>query len=392
VASAAPAWIHGASFGEVNGMLPIIRALKAHEPKMPVIVSATSVTGLDTGSKVADETHLLPFDHPLWIRRVLAQFSPRVFVFGETEVWPLLLDELSARRVPCILANGRISDRAFPRYLRWKKFLEPRLKRLTRICVSSEVAFERFLALGANREQLVITGNAKYDLAPALRDTAEIEAFRRQFFLDQRPVVVLGSLRPGEEEEWFPVLKEALSQAGSALGVVVAPRHKEKFSSFAEQLSKHGIAFWRRSESSSPPAGAPSVVLLDSLGELASVYAFADLGFVGGTLRNYGGHNPLEPAAHGAAVALGPYHQNAGEVVERLQTRQALFELSDKQSLREVLSLVVSRSELVQERRRLGHEVWRSFQGATERTVAEILSAAPLAFPSVHERPGRAGT
>ena len=374
-----PLWFHGASFGEVNGLLPIIRALGKLEEHLPVLLSATSVTGLDVGGRVAQSIRLLPFDHPLWIKRALAKVSPRAFIFGETEVWPMLLDELTKRCVPCVLVNGRISDRAFPRYMRWKSFLEPRLKRLARICVSGEEARERFMALGAEAHQIVITGNAKYDLTPALTDRVAIQLFREQFFPDDRPVIVLGSLRPGEEQEWFPVLRSILEEH-PRLGVIVAPRHKERFSFFSEQLAAHRISFRRRSDFTTRNASNESVILLDTLGELASVYSFADAGFVGGTLRDFGGHNPLEPAAHGAAVVLGPYFQNAGEVVARLRSERAVFELSDQESLRRLLLLIIGRDPSISEVRARGLEVWKSMQGATERVVAEIRQAAPSAI------------
>ena len=365
-------WFHGASVGEVNGLLPVIKRVHELSPQLPLLMSAMTVTGLERARPQVAHTRLLPLDVPIWIRRALGGVQPRALDFSETELWPCLVEYLAQRTVPMFLVNARISDYSFDRYKRMRGLLSPLLTKLNAILVSSQQAAERFTSLGADPARIEVTGNAKYDVKPALSAADDILRLRRRFFADDQPLLVLGSLRPDEEKIWFPLIKKAQQELGS-LQVVVAPRHKEKFDYFGQALQSLGIAFrrWSGEKDGGGPAqpNAASVVLLDTMGDLNAVYALADVAFVGGTLVNIGGHNPLEPAAYGACVALGPSTANVADVVVALREKDALISVSDDDSVWKLLQRLALRDAALKQIGQRGQEVWRTFTGATERIV-----------------------
>lgn len=367
-------WIHGASVGEMNGLTPVMRAIKHAAPGLPLLATATSVTGLEKAAPVSDVQRLLPFDSQLYLSRALARVRPRAFVFAETELWPGLLNYLRQREVPRLLVNARMSDHSFPRYRMLKPIVQPLLSGLDQILVSDQISEERFLALGAPRERVLVVGNAKYDLSPALTAPDEINKLRRWLFSEEWPILVLASLRPGEEEVWFTALSRAYA-AGANLNVIIGPRHQEKFAFFAERLDAFGLKFIRRSEASAegPAASGVPILLLDTMGELNRMFAVADAAFVGATLIPIGGHNPLEPAMYGACPVLGPYTQNVSDITDSLQRAGALIRIGSEADIAEVIELVVDRSDALREKGARAKQVWQQYCGATSRIVAKIL-------------------
>ena len=244
--------------------------------------------------------------------------SPRLAVIIETELWPNLYRQCRLRRVPLVIASARLSRRSTDRYRRLGALFKETVAGAIVVAAQGEGDAERFRALGAPAERTHVTGNLKFDLTLP-RDIAERGKALREQYAPRRPAWVAGSTHGGVEEEAVLAAHRRIGAVHPGALLVLAPRHSNRFGEVASWLQRQDIAFTRRSQS--PCAGAasegPSVLLLDTLGELLQFYAAADVAFVGGSLAPIGGHNLLEPAALGLPVLTGPHNSN-GEDVARL--------------------------------------------------------------------------
>ena len=303
-----PLWVHAVSVGEANVAATLARALPA---ELPLLVTTITPTGQERARRAfagrATVTYL-PFDLGVPLRRFLGRFAPAALVLVEGDYWPLLLARCRSRGVPVAVVNGRVGDRTFRRLARFPALARPLLAPVERFGVQTAEDARRLVALGVPEERVTITGNLKYEAAaPAPLPAVEAEVAR---LAAGRPVLVAGSTMPGEEAQVLDAFAAAGGRARALL--LVAPRHPERFDEVARLLAARGAAFARRSGSRPGEATeeAPGVLLLDSLGELAAVYRLAAATFVGGTLVPTGGHNPLEPARFGRAIAVGPSMEN----------------------------------------------------------------------------------
>jgi 3-deoxy-D-manno-octulosonic-acid transferase len=293
-------WIHGVSVGEVNAARPILEAIRKQSPGIPRVLSSSTAAGLAVASKVAaaDASIAFPFDLARPVERALSALDPSLVLLTETEIWPLFLERCARRGVPVAIVNGRISSRSFSRYRRARRWLAGSLSRIALFAMQTEEDAERVRALDVPAGKIVVTGNVKFDVTPP-EDPAV--AGRIRAWARGRRVVVAGSTHEGEEA--------AVLDAWNALDprplLVIAPRRPERFDEVFRWLGARGTAVRRSSEE-----GARDVVLLDSVGELASVFAAADVAFIGGTLVPAGGHNPIEAWAHGVPTVFGPNVSN----------------------------------------------------------------------------------
>lgn len=362
-------WFHGASMGEVNGLIPVLRLARERYPHDRILVTATSPTGLEPVHELADETRLLPFDSPWFIASMIGTADIRALVITETELWPGFLMEARSREFRSFLVNAIVTDYSYRYYRAFRPFTRWTLNSFHRILCGSERSCGRFIVLGAKESSVLLTGNSKYDRAPSVSSRQDAENLRHQLFLNERRTLVLGSLRPGEEDVWFPAVAQALSADGQ-FSVVIAPRHREKFEYFAEKLKAYALPFERRSQLSSP-SSAP-VLLLDTFGELEGVYSFCDMAFVGGSIVDWGGHNPLEPAAYGACLLMGPYARNVRDVVEDLIAHDALLTIRDTDGARHALELLACGDPHVASRGRAAQQVWQLHTGAALKIMDRI--------------------
>jgi len=369
-------WFHGASVGEVNGLIPLIERTRQAAPGVRILLTAGTVTGLERGAPYVDETRVLPIDHPWCLRRALRGVSIRCFVYGETELWPALLTTLVERRVPLILVNARMSDRTLHGYLRFRSLFAPLLAAHTCIAAGDAESYERFLRLGAPSSLLKLCGNAKYDLPLVLSTSSERQRFESGFFVSRAPVLVLASIRPGEEGWWFDVIRNAY-QGGRTFSVIVAPRHPEKAEYFARALAAAGVSFVKRSEQTRGEPTELPVILLDTMGELSRVYPLAALVFVGASLVDIGGHNPLEVAMHGVPVCMGPHNQNVRGIVRELEAVQALHTVRTRRDVEELFQAFLSGSSQLAESGRRGVSVWRNNVGAADRIFTQLSAFLP---------------
>src|SRR5215469_11071625 len=317
-----PIWVHAVSVGEVQAAAELVVALRDRYPEIPMVVTTFTPTGAARARALfrgAAEVRYLPFDLPGSVRRFLDRTRPRLAVIMETELWPNLYRQCRLRRMPLIIASARLSRRSISGYQSLGALFKETVAGGVVVAAQGEGDAERFRALGAAAERTHITGNLKFDftLPP---DIDERGRGLRAQYAPNRAVWVAGSTHGGVEEEAVLAAQGRVGTAQSAPLLVLAPRHPNRFGEVASWLERQGVAFTRRSQSSAAGAarGEPSVLLLDTLGELLYFYAAADVAFVGGSLAPVGGHNLLEPAALGLPVLTGPNNSNAEDVARLL--------------------------------------------------------------------------
>lgn len=303
-------WVHCASIGEVRAAHPLLAAIARTRPDVGMLVTTTTPEGHRTARAlgVAQAVGMLPADVPGLPGRLFDAIEPDALVLLETELWPGLLRAARSRFVPALVVNGRISARSFTRYRLVKPLLAPVLDGVAAFAMQADVDRERILALGADPSRVETQGNLKYD-ALALPQAAPPPVLDS---LSSERVWVAGSTHDGEETavaEAYLALRPALPD----LRLIVAPRHVSRAVAAQKAIEARGLSVVRRSALQGPPAPG-QVVLLDTSGELAGVYALAAAVFVGGSLIPKGGHNPLEPLAHGRPVAFGPFTHNFRDV------------------------------------------------------------------------------
>ncbi len=351
-------WIHAVSVGEVLAVTQLVDELKAQLRNYRIVVSTTT----DTGQKLArqkfgdDSVFRAPLDLPWAVQAVLDVLRPHMLVLAESEFWPNLLH--NARRSGAVVAvvNARVSDRSLPRYQRFRWLFTRVLSDVDLLLAQSEEDARRLVAIGAPAERVHVGGNLKFEVKPPAR--SDIHA--RMADMIQRdsigPVIVAGSTLEGEEAmllDAFRAVRERYSQAM----LILAPRHPERFDSVVALLSSSGLPYVRRSQWSNPPliptegmSGAPEpsslvggVMLLDSIGELASMYEFADLAFIGGSLVPKGGHNVLEPAYFGVPILVGPHTENFRDIIDIFRHADALRVVTPETLTRMMLDLAAQR-------------------------------------------------
>lgn len=384
-------WVHGASLGELRGALPLIQRIKSSSPECRLLVTATTPTGfkaIDLLEKSGDQgalkelniyCRLLPFDHELFFSLAFRGVRISAIIIAETEIWPGLFLFARRRGIPISMVNARISDYTIASYRRVVKLMPNLFSSLATVLVADTSSLERFQSLGAKKVRL--TGNMKYDTQPSVKSDEQRQRLRDQLPFHEAPILILGSLRPGEELEWFKAIRQQRA-AGADFGCIVAPRHKEKFEYFADALRKADIAFWRFSERTTWPTDArPDVILLDTFGMLEPFYSVASLVFIGATLVDIGGHNPLEAAAYGVPIVMGPYDSTVREVTEQLDKIGALIRIAVGQTLEPLLSGLTRSDNEMKKIGVSGQEVWRVNQGATDTVWSELRKGCLSNFP-----------
>jgi 3-deoxy-D-manno-octulosonic-acid transferase len=366
-------WIHAVSVGEVLAISRVVDELKAQLPGWRIVGSTTTDTGQKLARQRFGESNVfyLPLDLPFAVRPLFQALGPKLLVLAESEFWPNLLHWARLSGVAVAVVNARVSDRSLPGYLRFHKLLQPVMQNVDLLLAQSDEDARRLIRIGAPAERVQVSGNLKFevklpaksDIVGQLRNTIEREEIG--------PIIVAGSTLEGEDAMLVEMFRSVVTEYPGAL-LILAPRHPERCDAVADLLSSSGIGFQRRSEwdGSKPMAGG--VFLLDTIGELASLYEFADLTFIGGSLVPRGGHNVLEAAQFGKAILVGPHTENFRDIIDIFRRADALRVVTP-QSL---TPTVLQQLENHDERAALGQralEVMRSQQGATERTVNALL-------------------
>jgi 3-deoxy-D-manno-octulosonic-acid transferase len=361
-------WMQAVSVGEVEIGRRVLSRLHQRCPELGLVMTSTTATGLDRARATVSEWPVAacPLDLPGPVRRVLAHARPRLVGLVETELWPELLHQCGRAGVPVMVLNGRLSDRSFRRYRSVRSALRPLLRPIAAVLVRATSDAERFAALGIEPARIEVVGNIKYDLEPDRQPLPWAERTTRG-----RRVIVAGSTMEGEER----AVVRAWRQLAQRPLLIVAPRHPERFEKVAGLLDAEGLSWVRRTVLDDDDGGAgdrAEVILLDTIGELARVYAHATVAYVGGSLSGTGGHNPLEASAWGVPVVSGPDVFNFHEVYEELVEAGGAALVADADQLFGAFAGLLDDPGVAHAVGELGRQVVASNRGAVERTVDRL--------------------
>lgn len=386
-------WFHACSVGETLSLQPLAHILRQRFPEARFLFSTVTKTGQEVAARHfgAENTFYFPIDFAFVVRRVLQWMQPAMIVIIDTEIWPNLVRQAHRRQIPVTLANGRISPQSF-RYYRWARpVLRKVFPHYALLMMQSEEDAQRICRMGAPAERVTVTGNLKFDSDLIQKDS--VAALRQDLEAHFLPgnkdaaLIVAGSTHPGEEQILLQVFRELRNTAGlETARLVLAPRHPERFDEVEALAVRAGFSVRRRSRHDGDRE-AP-VLLLDTMGELAEVYRFASLVFVGGTLVRHGGHSILEPAAFSKAIVVGPSMENFRAIRDAFHAQGALYQITADAlhpALQERQLLDVWRRLLqnLEERETLGNAAFSILEqnrGAAARigaTIAKIFTAAP---------------
>ncbi|MBQ14515.1 MAG: 3-deoxy-D-manno-octulosonic acid transferase [Gammaproteobacteria bacterium] len=364
-------WVHAVSVGETIAAIPLIQQLQSVHPKRSVIVTTTTPTGSDRVQQLLGDSvfHVYaPYDLPGAVKRFLARVQPSIFIIMETELWPNAIHYCHKHGVKIMLTNARLSKKSATGYDRIKQISRQMLSKVDFITAQSQPDADRFVALGADPEKILVTGSLKFDvefsaglnsLSPAL------DSMRKT----QRPVFVAASTREGEDKKILSVLRMCLEQIPNLL-LVLVPRHPERFNSAARLCEENGFNVQRRS--ADVVVGDSTEVLLgDSMGELLCYYRLADIAFVGGSLVDTGCQNVLEPAALGIPVLVGPSQFNFEHICNQLEEAGGLITVADEAELARCVIDLLSNRVKIQEMGDTNRKLVEANRGALPATLEQ---------------------
>ncbi len=355
---------HAASVGEISSAAPVVGEIRKETPGTAVLVTTMTVTGRRRAAEAVPDarTLIVPFDFRPAMRRFMDTFQPALTIIVETELWPNLIGEAARREVPLVLVNGRISARSLGRYRLLRPLVGAMLERFDLLLMRSHEDARRIISLGADPGRVEVTGNTKYDVLHAPPEAGRRAALKRAHGIDEsRPVIMLGSARPGESEILLGALERLDLEVRPV--VVLAPRHLETAAGVAAACRKTGydVVF-------SAGGGA---------GRLLDYYTMCDIALVGGTFRPHGGHNPLEPASRGAVVIVGPHRSNIEDDVAYLMSKEAVL-LAGEHDLGGVIRGLLGGAAGMRELGARAAAAVQSGKGAAKRCVEAMKSRGLL--------------
>jgi 3-deoxy-D-manno-octulosonic-acid transferase len=364
-------WVHAVSLGEVLAVSGLVEQLRRDFPQHRILISTTTNTGQQLARKRFGEENVFyfPLDFAFAISPYLRALRPELVVLAETEFWPNFLRLANASGARIAVVNARISDRSLPRYRRFQWALRRMLQHVDLFLAQTAEDSARLQSIGADASRVQVTGNLKFDVSLP-PPPAVVNSLRRSLAAEGAgPVLVCGSTVDDEEP---PLLKafENLRVAHPRAVMILAPRHPERFDEVAILIQQLGIPSRRRSQWQGEPL-AGGVLLVDTIGELAALYALADVAFVGGSLVPRGGHNIIEPAQHGVAIVTGNHTENFRDIVALFQSRDAVRIVTLAELPLTLMQLLADDAE----RRALGRRAEatiRSQMGATARTLEAL--------------------
>jgi 3-deoxy-D-manno-octulosonic-acid transferase len=366
-------WLHAVSVGEVIAAERLIAELRVALPGWVVAVSTTTAAG----QKIARErlegvpVFYLPLDFAFAVLRYLRALQPKLVVLMESELWPRLLVECHRAGIPVAVVNARISDRSFPRYLLLKRLWKPLLKTVTLFLAQGDESAERLAKIGVPLNKIRVVGNLKYD-APLPRKHGLVQALKENI-PEGHEVIVCGSTLDGEEVEILEAWVRLIS-SGHRANLIIAPRHPHRFGE-VYRIARKGAVRVSEWVKNPRPLTVGEILILDTVGQLASVYEAATVAFLGGSLVNKGGHNPLEAARFGVPVVMGPSYENFREVVDGMRAAGGIY-IVEMGNLTLSFHQAMTRGRAVGKR---GRAFFEAQLGATERTVLALTDLLPKA-------------
>jgi 3-deoxy-D-manno-octulosonic-acid transferase len=388
-------WVHAVSVGEVGVARNLLAELSRRLPGTRLGLSVTTAAGRDAARRLADvgiAVFAFPLDLAGPVEKALAAVRPGLILLTETEIWPLLLDRAATRGIPVALVNGRISPRSFRRYLLVRRWFAGVLQGVAAFAMQSREDADRITRLGAPSDRVLVTGNIKYDVPPP---ALFADAFRLTAAAAGRAVLVAASTGEGEEQivlgAWKGLVPRPL--------LAIAPRRPERFDAVARLVERSGFKMIRRSSPGAPLNSQlstlnspPDVYLLDSIGELAALYRHASLAFIGGSLVETGGHNPIEAWAEGVAVVVGPHTQNIREIAASGSRLGILERVGGAQDLARAFVRAIEDPASAARRGEAARHFVSESRGAAARTADLVVKLLASGSParSLSRAPGAA--
>jgi 3-deoxy-D-manno-octulosonic-acid transferase len=364
-------WVHAVSVGEVLAVCGLVEELQRRYPKHRTVITTTTDSGQALARKRFAEENVFyfPMDFAFAILPYLRALRPQLVIIAETEFWPNFLRLAHASGAAIAIVNARISDRSWPNYKRFRWTLRTVLANVDLFLAQTPEDATRLQSIGAGKGRVQTVGNLKFDMnLPA--PPSIIGTLRRSLGESRTgPMLICGSTVEGEE----PLLLKAFENvlvAHPRAAMILAPRHPERFSAVAGLLQEMGIPFWRRSDWHGEPITG-GVLLVDTIGELAALYAVADVAFVGGSLMPRGGHNIIEPAQHGVAIVVGNHTENFRDIVRLFQSRDAVRIVGPAELPLTLMELLANDGDRAVLGRRAA-ETMKSQAGATLRTIEAL--------------------
>jgi 3-deoxy-D-manno-octulosonic-acid transferase len=377
-----PIWVHAASVGEVFCSIPLLKRIKKEFPKCEIILTTMTRTGNQTARTYipeADAVLFCPIDHPVTLQRAIERIQPRVLLIAETELWPNLLRSCGKRGIPIVVFNGRISEKSFRGYLFFKFFFKECLKYVSLFLMQTEEDRNRIIEIGAASDKTRVVGNLKFDQTISSPTQKAVSEIVRVPGLEGKEIILIaGSTHPGEEEILLSLFKE-LRRSDPRLVLLLAPRHLERLEEVEKAIKKESLSWIRRTsfpggqdQSGEEPKEPPEVILLDTMGELMSLYSLGTVIFVGGSLVPVGGHNPLEPLFFKKCVLFGPYMFHFSEISRSLIQAGGAIQVKGREDLFFHLKRLLADEGARKEVGEKGYRFLQKHRGATERMFEEI--------------------
>jgi 3-deoxy-D-manno-octulosonic-acid transferase len=373
-------WIQAVSLGEVKSVTPLVRKINDHSG-CRVFLTATTETGFRVARNLLSTKNTIsyfPLDLSPIVKRALARVRPRVIVLFETEIWPNFIRAATSFGIPVLIVNGRISGKSSRYYRLVPGIFKSAFSGISFAGMQSAADAERALALGARTDAVAVCGNMKFDATPPPPSPDEIERLRRELSLEKDvPLIVAGSTHEGEEKAVLNAYAGALSKLPQTR-LLIAPRHPERFDNVDALIRKAGFKVRRRSRPAiEAEARSDAVILLDTIGELARVYAIASVTFVGGSLVKVGGHNIIEPASMGRPVLFGPYMHHFEDVKSAFLSANAAMCINNEGELLSAVSRLLMNPSEAKELGETAARVVEANRGATDRYFDALRKYLP---------------
>jgi 3-deoxy-D-manno-octulosonic-acid transferase len=363
-------WVHAVSVGEVKAVENLVKRLRLQFPGKPLVVSTATPTGQQLAREWHDDvdyTFYFPIDLPWCVRRAVERVDPEMVIVAETEIWPNFLRACRARHTRVVMINGRISDKSFSRYRLARRWLRRVFEDYTIIGMQSETDRQRVEAIGADPRKVTVLGNLKYD---AVGSTGGVENALATFLKDWNPLWIAASTMPGEEQVVLDAFDE-IRKSHPTLKLLIAPRHAHRFDAVAEMIKARNQPMVRRTRIG-PEYVKTSVLLLDTIGELATVFQYATVVYMGGSLVSTGGHNVLEPARHSKPIVFGPHMENFRDIARLFLESGAAIQIQSATQLAPAITHVLGNQHHASDLGRKALAIVRQNTGATER-VLQVL-------------------
>ncbi len=366
--------IHAVSVGETLGAKALIQAIIDTYPQHQILMTSTTLTGRNTVRQLfAGQVKqcYFPYDLVGSVQRFLRVVRPEKVIIIETEIWPNFYAACKQRNIPIILANARLSQRSMRAYLKVQRLSAETLNCVALIAARGQQDAANFIQIGADTARISVTGNIKFDLPLPKKQIQQASVLQQQWG-QQRPVWVAASTHQGEDEILLAIHKNLIQYFPDLLFVLV-PRHPERFDTVYQLAQKTGLSVQRRSTNISFLANT-QIILGDSMGEMFTWYAAANIVFMGGSLVNVGGHNPLEPAALARPIISGQYIFNFPEVFPLLQTEQAAWVLDTSSEIEQQILHLLHRPDKAKQAGLAGQKVVQAHQGAVNNVLDKIAA------------------